>query len=305
LAGLPPGTKFFLYLHYLDSHLPYGVLDRQELASRSAQLAADTRPLSEMATRAVQVIPRFADRVSPLAEGYTPSLSLVEMSYDSGLNQFDRSLAGFLDGFASHWAAKNAAILITSDHGEALFERGYGNHGNGLYDDELAVPLAARLPGTAAASQRISCPVGLIDVMPSLCTYLGLNCPQTMFGSSFIETPGRAGDRRRYIVSEGVVQRPSHRAIRNQTYKLLWETGPLADGTKRTNPYVLYDVAADPAERRDLLQPANRSDQTERVFATLSAALRDAVPAYAKPKATAVTLDPQTKERLRALGYSD
>ena len=34
---------------------------------------------------------------------------------------------------------------------EALYERGYGNHGNGLYDDEVAIPLAARLPGVEPA----------------------------------------------------------------------------------------------------------------------------------------------------------
>lgn len=102
-----------------------------------------------------------------------------------------------------------------------------------------------------------------------------------------------------------MVQRPSHRAIRNQTYKLLWETGQLADGTKKANPYSLYDVRADPAEHNDLLQAKERSGQTERVFATLSAALRDAVPPYAKPSTTAVPIDPQTRERLRALGYSD
>jgi len=306
LSDLPPGTKFFLYIHYLDSHLPYGVLDRHELASKSAQLAADTRPLSPLAKRAVQEIPRFADRVSPLAEGYRPTLSLVELSYDSGVRDFDRALAHFLDGFSHHWAARNTAMMITSDHGEALFDRGYGNHGNGLFDDEVAIPLAARFPGTVRPTQRSACPVGLIDVMPTLCTYLGIKCPDTMYGTSFI-AGGKTGDHRRprYIVTEGVVQRPKHRAIRNQTYKLLWETEQLADGRKKQNPYSLYDVSADPAEHNDLLLAKERSSQTEHAFATLSAALRDAVPAYAKPSTTTVPLDPQTRERLRALGYSD
>jgi len=303
LGALPPGTKFFVYLHYLDSHLPYGVLDRQELAARSADLAADTRPLGPLAAKAVQAIPRFPDRVSPLAEGYRPTLSLVEMSYDSGLNEFDQSLGRFLDGFAAHWAAQDTAIIITSDHGEALFERGYGNHGNGLFDDELAVPLAARLPGTTATARRITCPVGLIDVLPSLCTYLDLTCPQPMYGTSFIATSERDDAPRRYLVSEGVVQRPRHRAIRNGRYKLLWETEQLADGSKKANPYSLYDVATDPGERRDLLQNSARSGETERVFATLSAALRDAVPPFATPKKNPAPVDPQTRERLRALGY--
>ena len=305
LNQLQPGSKFFVYVHYLDSHMPYGVLDRQDLARRSAQLAADTRPLNEPAALAVRTIPRFADRVSPLAEGYRPTLSLVELSYDSGLRQFDDALASFLDGFAKHWAFDNTAIIITSDHGEALFERGYGNHGNGLFDDEVAIPLAARFPGTRPEHKRIGCPVGLIDVMPSLCTYLGLQCPTPMFGTSFISAAGRTDSQRRYIVTEGVAQRPGHRAIRNETYKLIWETEQLADGKKRENPYSLYDIAADPRERHDLLTSAERNSQTERVFTTLASALRDAVPAYAEPVKTYAPVDPQTRERLRALGYSN
>ena len=218
---------------------------------------------------------------------------------------FDGALAAFLDGFKQHWAFDNTAIIITSDHGEALFERGYGNHGNGLFDDEVAIPLAARFPGTRADQKRITCPVGLIDVMPSLCTYLGLKCPRPMFGTSFISAPGRSDGQRRYIVTEGVVQRPAHRAIRNGTYKLLWETEVLADGTKKENPYSLYDVATDPQERHDLLKSSERSSQTERAFKTMASALRDAVPAFAEPSKTYAPVDPQTRERLRALGYTD
>ena len=146
--------------------------------------------------------------------------------------------------------------------------------------------------------------MGLIDVMPSLCTYSSLSCPATMFGTSFISAPGQRDGRRRYIVSEGVAQRPGHRAIRNQTYKLLWETEALADGKKKENPYSLYDIAADPLERNDLLKPtvaARRSESSP----TLSAALRDAVPAFAGPQKTYAPVDPQTRERLRALGYAD
>ena len=85
----------------------------------------------------------------------------------------------------------------------------------------------------------------------------------------------------------------------------IWETEQLADGKKRENPYSLYDIAADPQERHDLLTSAERNSQTERLFTTLASALRDAVPAYAEPVKTYAPVDPQTRERLRALGYSN
>ena len=54
-------------------------------------------------------------------------------------------------------------IIVTSDHGEALYERGYGNHGTGLFDDEVAIPFAARFPALPAGDHRVDCPVGLIE----------------------------------------------------------------------------------------------------------------------------------------------
>ena len=302
-----PGSKFFLYLHYLDSHLPYGVLDRIQVQSRAAELAADHRPLNEQSMRAVQMVARFPDGASPLALGFRPALGFVEMAYDSGISAFDQALGLFLHGFAGHWAADNTVIIVTSDHGEALFERGYGNHGTGLYEDEVAIPLAARFPGVHTADHQVECPVGLIDVLPTLCTYLGAKCPDTMFGQSFIT---RAGDgqrprTRRYVVTEGVAKRPEHRAIRNRDYKLLWETGPRGDGQTKADPYSLYNVATDPQESRDLRLPENRSPDGERVFQTLSAALRDAVPRIASPDKRQAPVDPATQERLRQLGYTE
>ena len=307
LQHQPPGHKFFLYVHYLDSHLPYGVLDRADVERHAQELAADTRPLNDSAMMAVRVVARFPDGVSPLNLGYRPVLGFVEMAYDSGISAFDESLALFLRGFASHWSAENAVVIVTSDHGEALYERGYGNHGTGLFDDEVAIPLAARFPAVQADDRRVECPVGLIDVMPTLCTYLGVRCPDTMFGASFIT---RADDRapqhpRRYLVTEGVAKRPQHRAIRNRDYKLLWENGPRGDGQTKADPYSLYDVAKDPQERHDLRLTENRTPASDRVFQTMAAALHEAVPPFAAPAAEQAPVDPATRERLRQLGYAE
>ena len=307
LQQQPPGSKFFLYLHYLDSHLPYGVLDRAQVQDHAAELAADHRPLNDQSMRAVQMVARFPDGVSPLTLGYHPALGFVEMAYDSGIAAFDQALGAFLQGFATHWAADNTVIIVTSDHGEALFERGYGNHGTGLYDDEVAIPLAARFPGVHTAEHRVECPVGLIDVLPTLCTYLGVKCPDPMFGQSFITRADDGGRQRtrRYVVTEGVARRPAHRAIRNRDYKLVWETGPRGDGKTKADPYSLYDTAKDPQESRDLRLPENRTPDGDRVFQTLSAALRDAVPPVAAPGKTKAAIDPATQDRLRQLGYTE
>jgi arylsulfatase A-like enzyme len=143
--------------------------------------------------------------------------------------------------------------------------------------------------------------------MPTLCTYLGVKCPNTMFGTSFIARAddGERQRTRRYVVTEGVAKRPEHRAIRNRDYKLVWENGPRGDGKTKADPYSLYDVAKDPQESRDLRLPENRSPDGDRVFQTLSAALRDAVPRFASPDKEQAPIDPATQERLRQLGYTE
>ena len=73
-----------------------------------------------------------------------------------GIEEFDRALEIFLDGLSRHPDHDRIAVLITSDHGEALYDRGYGNHGFGLFDDEAAIPLAARLPGATPGDRRRS-----------------------------------------------------------------------------------------------------------------------------------------------------
>ena len=69
-----------------------------------------------------------------------PSLALASAAYDRGVERFDRALAVLLERLRAHPAWANTAVILTSDHGEALFDRGYGNHAIGLYDDEVAIP---------------------------------------------------------------------------------------------------------------------------------------------------------------------
>ncbi len=55
---------------------------------------------------------------------------------------------------------------MTADHGEALGEEGRFGHGQRLWDPELRVPLAVRVPGQPGA--RIDAPVQSLDLLPAL-----------------------------------------------------------------------------------------------------------------------------------------
>ncbi len=154
---------------------------------RMPLLRADDRSLSIEEKIVIAGLVRLKNGDSPVKFGVPPSLSLLEMAYDQGIENFDRAFGLFLDRFSTQRDYPRTAVIVTSDHGEALFTRGYGRHGDGLYEDEVAIPMAARLPGVTADRYRVKTPIGLIDVMPTLCSYLDVRCPESIFGMSLLE----------------------------------------------------------------------------------------------------------------------
>jgi len=298
LATVPPDQPFFLYLHFLDSHRPYPALPMEEINASKERVAADPhRELPAYAKEELRTLVQVEGADPQTAAQVEPSVTLLEMAYERGIEDFDRALALFLDGFARSWAADRAAVIVTSDHGEALYARGYGNHGQGLYDDELAIPLAARLPGISGPPGGVSCQVGLVDLMPTLCSYLGIACPAQLAGQSLIDA-GTSPPR--FLVAEAVGSQPRHRAIRGERYKLIYEPGNPPDGP-RANPFRLFDIVADPEERSELLASgdARNREIAERMQAILLA------PPPPGPQLTErlVPFEGDTEQRLRALGY--
>ena len=302
------GRPFFLYLHYMDSHRPYPPIAEERLERRREVIEEDHRPLSSQARRDIGIMARLADGRPAKAAGLPVNLALIELAYDGGVKEFDAALGVLLDGLARREVLRDSAVLVLSDHGEALYRRGWGGHGSTLYDGQIAIPLAAQLPGVATRG-AVSCPVGSIDVLPSLCVYLGLDCPQPIFGTSFLSPPRRKDGRSpRYLVSEGVIGKPEHRSIRNRDYKLIYQPygGPGEERLGRSpDPWALFDLSEDPSETRDLLDEEPRDAEAEAAFEVLADRLRQGVPPVDAPTPEQVEIDDETRRRLEGLGYVD
>ena len=305
LSELQAHERYFLYLHTIDSHLPYGRLTDADL--QAARENPDPRPLPPEAQRYVRGI-RAHDGRTLFVHDVPASLGLIETAYDRGIEAFDQALGQLLDAADTHPALARAAVIVTSDHGEALFERGYGNHARALLQDELAIPLVARLPGVEPERASIDCPIGLVDLMATFCHYLGVRCPDGLAGRSFLR--GGPEAKPRYVVSEGVPRFPDHRAVRSARYKLVHAPGgPSVEGLGLPDmtpdrPDALYDLATDPAETRDLLAARFPGRDARKIARLLRRGLeRDRPREDARP--TRAPLNADAQERLRALGYLD
>ncbi len=106
--------------------------------------------------------------------------------YDGCTRQFDDNVGMILDALKANGLDKNTIVLVTSDHGDNLYEEGT-TLGHGLtFNGPLHanhVPLVFHLPGATAAT--IPEHVRTIDVAPTIADLVGIEKPASWEGKSF------------------------------------------------------------------------------------------------------------------------
>ena len=289
---------WFLYLHYMYPHGPYPPVSTSELLGLAFDLLTDRRPVPDDARGLIGAQLLRPSGLRWDAAGVPIRLSVMEYLYDRGVARFDAALGPLLEALALREDADEIAIVVTSDHGEALFDRGWGNHGYGLHEDEIGIPLAARLPGTVGDAAT-DCPVGLVDLRATLCDYLSVSCPGATAGTSLFEPVAQP----RIVVTEGAVWKPENRAVRDARYKLLYQPTGFPGAPRREAPWSLYDLHGDPGEARNQLARGPGDPQTRARFERLRARLEDAKSQSPRHPTETRAIDDETRERLEALGY--
>ncbi len=131
--------------------------------------------------------------------------------YDADVRLADQVVGGLIDGLAAAGRG-DAAILWTSDHGEALGDDGEASHGYLLPESVLRVPLVLVAPGRLPPGVRRD-PATLADVAPTLLSLGGLDpgttaSPEVGHGRDLL-TGDAPADRPR--VSEGLHAWQQHR----------------------------------------------------------------------------------------------
>ncbi len=287
------GKPFFLFLHSYDVHDPYTPARVfAKLFVDPAYKGAMTGDLDELRESAsggdwdVRHAKYWAnfDRKSPADRKHVSDL------YDAGIREMDTALALFFERFRDLGLEADTVLVLISDHGEEFLEHGGINH-NSVYQEIMHVPLILRLPGASFGGTRVSARVRLIDVMPTLLALAGLSPPPRAQGESLIPLYARAGPKRdRFVFSEWRIG--GQRALQTDAWKFV----------QRPGHDELYDLAADPGERKNLAatqgqlvyQAATRSDRLQ----SLSRELLASFDRGDKPQ-----LDDATRRELQALGY--
>jgi arylsulfatase A-like enzyme len=204
-----------------------------------------------------------------------------EDPYRGEIAAADAALGRLLEAWDRRAGA--SVVAVTSDHGEAFGEHGEESHSLFLYDTTLHVPLALRGAGVAAG-RSLATPVGLEDLAATLLARLGPG--PTLPGRDLLAGPLAP----RGLYAETLA--PQHDFGWSPLHA--WRAGGLK--YVRAPRPELYDVVADPGERRDLA--ASRPADVLRLEAALAA-----VRLESGDRDERGSVDASAAERLRALGY--
>jgi choline-sulfatase len=207
--------------------------------------------------------------------------------YDGEIAAADAAVGGFLAHLKKNGLYDRAIIVFVSDHGEGLGDHGEDEHGVFLYRETIRVPLFVKLPGSRGAASRIRAPVGLIDVFPTIAEATGVPAGTGRPGLSLVRLAEAKAPATRRIYSETLYPR----------FQLGWSD--LASLTDDRWSYIeaprpeLYDVIADPAEKRNLVSSVSSPLRSMRAELL---AVRDSATSPEKSSA-------EELEKLGSLGY--
>lgn len=184
-------------------------------------------------------------------------------AYYGAISYVDEQIGKLVEALESTGQADNTVILLTSDHGDMLGERGLWYKMN-FFEPSIRVPLVVSAPGRFRPG-RVAGSVSLIDLLPTLTDIAGgagEPVPAQDGRSLLPHLRGEGGHDEAFAeyLAEGVL-----------APMVMIRRGPFKFIHSPADPDLLFDLAADPDELRNLAaDPAHR----ERVAAFRAEAAR-------------------------------
>jgi arylsulfatase A-like enzyme len=128
-----------------------------------------------------------------ITTGFSPTLPReaiehVQDLYDDAVSDFDDTVGRVLRELDARGLAKNTVVIITTDHGEDLYDPGSTlGHGTNFFggDQSTHIPFFLRMPGQTAPS-TVSSLTRNVDLAPTLLSAVGLPVPPSMEGVNLL-----------------------------------------------------------------------------------------------------------------------
>jgi iduronate 2-sulfatase len=276
---------FFLAVGYYRPHLPFNapsqywdLYDRAKLPLAEGDAAIAVRSAPSMAINNMRELRGYTD-FSSLVHPYESTLTEAEQrrlkhGYLASVSYIDAQVGRLLEQLEELGLAENTIVVLWGDHGWKLGEhRSWGKMTN--YEIDTRVPLLVRAPGAQQAGRRVTAPVELVDVFPTLCELTGTQVPNYLEGSSLApllekDVPWTDAAFSIYL-REGIWVGPDGgehlgRAIRTATHRFVeWRER----ASQEVSGIELYDHQMDPSESNNVADDPKNANLVKELAARL------------------------------------
>lgn len=279
--------KFFLWLHYMDVHVPYK--PPSEYIKRF-----HSKNINDFKKIRLIESPKQTNSISK--KDFEALIAL----YDSSIYYVDQCIGKFLNDLKEFGVYNDTLIIITADHGEQFNDHGEFYHNPPkLYDELIHVPLIMFHVDDSFEERIIKHQVELLDLSPTIIDYLENKSIGNFQGKSLM--PTIRGEEEKG--SSGVISETAFSGRKNNLPLLIsyrtekWKY--IIDMEKKE--LELYNLQDDPGEITNVI--AEYPEQEEHFESLLSQHISNA---NQEPVSTPeINIDEKIKERLRMLGYLD
>lgn len=267
-------SPFFLWLFYMDVHMPYLPIDKLSSSIKRIKAIRMNRKLRY-----------FKESVTKNELETLHNLYLGEIEY------LDRMIQSFVDNLKNVGLYDNTVIIFTADHGEQFREHGKVGHPDDFYEELLHVPLL--IHGAGIKKKLVECQVSLLDLAPTIADIAGTQC-ENFYGQSLISH----NYEERGVLSLAGFQ-GDHYCYRTHEWKFI--------ANENDQKYELYNLREDPDETRNVFE-GNKSLANQLRNRALELLMNDIAFRH-DHEGFDDEIDSDTEkaieDRLRALGYLD
>jgi arylsulfatase A-like enzyme len=237
---------FFMFINYYDPHDPYhlGIEFREQFTDEDHDYINEFKKTVDSAKRYDDISQEDIEDIITL--------------YDIELFYLDYHLGKLLEKFDELGLREDTLIIITSDHGEELYDHGYFKHGRTLFQEIIHVPLLIHYP-KEFEPRTIKKTVGIVDIFPTVLDVLEMEKPENLDGVSLFPLMKNEGPyKREFMLSEifgreGIEKARRQIAVSVDDWKLIevlqWEDTSPGEEVITSG---LYNLRTDPNEQKNL-----------------------------------------------------
>jgi arylsulfatase A-like enzyme len=279
---------------YRDPSLHPGPIDRDSLRSPADRVVDDALGwLHEVGGRRFFAWLHFYDAHAPAQPPPEFASPNGQDAYVGAVGFIDFQLSRVIAFLEERGLLNHTVIVVVGDHGESLGEHGEASHGLFVYQSVMHVPLIIHAPFAKMHGRRVSDPVRIVDVTPTVLDLLGQTAAPATDGKTLVPLmSGAVKELGLEVYSESRYGFDRFgwsplMALRQGRFKLILAPRP-----------ELYDLASDPHEMTNLYR------QRAGLATALTRRLHEIEQlADAQRAADVPAIDSDTRARLAALGY--